>query len=67
MPLVIERTASEHDVVCGGFLGWDALARLQQLGLDAAALGARPIHRLRLVAGDRVVERPLPMASGKIR
>lgn len=60
MPLVIERSAGERGVVCGGFLGWDALARLRQLGLDAAALGARPIHRLRLVAGDRVVERPLP-------
>ncbi|MGQ0659532.1 NAD(P)/FAD-dependent oxidoreductase [Sphingosinicella sp.] len=60
MPLVIERAAGERDIVCGGFLGWDALARLRQLGLDAAALGARPIHRLRLVAGDKMVERPLP-------
>jgi 2-polyprenyl-6-methoxyphenol hydroxylase-like FAD-dependent oxidoreductase len=22
---LIERTAGEHDVVCGGFIGWDAL------------------------------------------
>lgn len=60
MPLVIERSPGERDLVCGGFLGWDALARLRQLGLDVAALGARPIHRLRLVAGNKVVERPLP-------
>jgi flavin-dependent dehydrogenase len=60
MPLVIERSAGERDVVCGGFLGWDALARLGQLGLDPAALGAKHIHRLRLVAGTRMVERPLP-------
>ena len=62
-PLVIERSAGERDVVCGGFLGWDALARLRQLGLDAEALGARPIHRLRLVAGEKVVERPLPQPA----
>ena len=60
MPLLIERSADERDVVCGGFLGWDALARLRQLGLDVDALGAKPIHRLRLVAGNKVVERPLP-------
>ncbi|MGE0179341.1 MAG: NAD(P)/FAD-dependent oxidoreductase, partial [Sphingomonas sp.] len=60
MPLVIERASSERDVVCGGFLGWDAVARLRQLGLDPASLGARPIHRLRLVAGTKMVERALP-------
>ena len=32
MPVLIERSAGERDVVCGGFLGWDALARLRQLG-----------------------------------
>jgi len=60
MPLLVERSAGERDVVCGGFLGWDALIRLRQLGIDPAALGAKPIHRLRLVAGGRAVERPLP-------
>ena len=59
-PRLIERSDREHDVVCGGFLGWDALARLDRLGLDAAALGARPIARLRLVAGSRSVETRLP-------
>lgn len=60
MPLLIERSAGERDVVCGGFLGWDAVARLRQLGLDPAKLGARTIQRLRLVAGRQVIERPLP-------
>jgi flavin-dependent dehydrogenase len=59
-PELIERTSGEHDLVCGGFLGWDALAGLRRLGLDAAALGARPIGRLRLVAGRRAVEADLP-------
>lgn len=60
MPVLIERSPGERDVVCGGFLGWDALAALKRLGLDPAQLGARPIRRLRLVAGRRTVERALP-------
>jgi menaquinone-9 beta-reductase len=59
-PQVIERTTGDHDTVCGGFLGWDALALLGRLGIDSAALGARPISRLRLVAGRQEVEAPLP-------
>lgn len=59
-PELIERTPDEHDLVCGGFLGWDALHALKQLGLDVSALGARPIDRLRLVGGGRTVEADLP-------
>ena len=60
MPVLVERCPGERDVVCGGFLGWDALAALGRLGLDAEALGARPIRTLRLVAGKRTVETALP-------
>jgi len=60
LPELIERTTGEHDVVCGGFLGWDALGALERLGIDAAALGARPIERVRLIAGGRTVETTLP-------
>jgi menaquinone-9 beta-reductase len=63
MPVLIERAPGERDLVCGGFLGWDAIAALRKLGLDPAALGAKPIHRLRLVSGDRVVETALPSAA----
>ncbi len=63
MPVLIERSAHERDLVCGGFLGWDALAALKRLGLDPASLGARPIHRLRLIAGERAVEATLPKAA----
>jgi flavin-dependent dehydrogenase len=59
-PLLVERHAGERDVVCGGFLGWDALAALRRLGLDPARLGARPIHSLRLVSSGRMVEAVLP-------
>ena len=63
MPVLIERCPGERDLVCGGFLGWDALAALKRLGLDPTALGARPIHRLRLAAGTRTVEAALPRAA----
>ena len=60
MPIVVERCPGDRDVVCGGFLGWDALAALRRLGLEPSRLGARPIHRLRLAAGGRTVEAELP-------
>lgn len=62
-PELVERTTGPHDIVCGGFLGWDALKALRRLGVDAAALGAHPIHRLRLIAGRRRVEVALPHAA----
>ena len=67
-PLLVDRSEGPRDVVCGGFLGWDALAALRRLGLDAAALGARPIARLRLISGARSVEAKLPrLAAGLSR
>lgn len=57
---VIERTDGAHDIVCGGFLGWDALAALERLGVDARALGAREIRRLRLICATRSIEVALP-------
>jgi flavin-dependent dehydrogenase len=57
---IIERSREPQDVVCGGFLGWDALAALRQLGIDAAGLGARAITRVRLVSADDVAESALP-------
>jgi flavin-dependent dehydrogenase len=60
---LIERTEGPHDTVCGGFLGWDSLAALDRLGLDPAALGARPIRRLRLISAERSIEVDLPRAA----
>ena len=45
-PELIDRSAEPRDVVCGGFLGWDAIAALGRVGLDPHALGARPIRRV---------------------
>lgn len=63
MPVLVERSSGERDLVCGGFLGWDAIAALNKLGLDPAHLGAVPIGRLRLVSGRRIVEAALPRTA----
>ena len=57
---LLERHKQPQDVVCGGFLGWDALAALRSLGIDPASLGARPITRLRLISARDVAEADLP-------
>ena len=62
-PELIERTSGPRDVVCGGFLGWDALAALGHLGLDPWMLGARPIERLRLASARRTIEVRLPFGA----
>jgi flavin-dependent dehydrogenase len=67
-PLVVERSEGPRDMVCGGFLGWDALESLRRLGLDPERLGARPIARLRLVTAHGVLETRLPrLAAGLSR
>lgn len=62
-PALVERSSAPSDVVCGGFLSWDALAALEGLGVDPWAIGARPIERLRLVSGRRIVETTLPQRA----
>ncbi len=57
---LIERTSGPRDVVCGGFLGWDALGALDRLGITAWSLGAKPIGRVRLIAAEGSVEARLP-------
>lgn len=65
---LIERQPIARDMVCGAFVGWDALAALERLGVDAAGLGARPIDRLRLVTTRRTAETALPkLAAGLSR
>ena len=62
-PLLFERSTEPQDALCGGFLSWTTLARLAALGIDAEALGAHPITRVRLIAGGRRREAALPYAS----
>ncbi|MET0373482.1 MAG: FAD-dependent oxidoreductase [Rhizorhabdus sp.] len=63
MPVLIERNREVPDIVCGGFLGADAIACLARLGLDPAQLGARPIHQARLIAGRHSAEAALPFVA----
>lgn len=58
--LLLERSRETGDALCGGFLSWRTLERLATLGIEAAALNPRPTTRVRLFAGSRVVEAPLP-------
>ncbi|MBV9929834.1 MAG: FAD-dependent oxidoreductase [Alphaproteobacteria bacterium] len=62
-PRLLERTSGAHDTVCGAFVGWDAIAALRRLGIDPFALGAHPIHRLRLFGSGREVETRLPRTA----
>ncbi len=62
-PELVERTRGPDTKVCGGFLSWDTLAALGRLGVDVSALGARPIGRLRIVSGHKVIEADLPASS----
>ena len=67
-PHLFERSSESHDVVCGGFLGWDALTLLEAAGIDAFALGAHSVTKLHLVAGVRAAVVELPaMAAGLSR
>ena len=67
-PHLVERQSGPAQGVCGAFLGWDAIAALEALGIDPWRLGARPIASFRLVTPRRTVEAALPrMAAGLSR
>lgn len=61
--LLLERMAGSQESVCGEFLGPDAAAALGRLGLDLPALGAVPLHRLRIGAGGWEAAAGLPFAA----
>jgi flavin-dependent dehydrogenase len=59
-PLLVDRDAEAGDALCGGFLSWRTAERLHGLGVDAEALGAHPVARLRLFGEGRAAEIALP-------
>ncbi|WP_257545933.1 NAD(P)/FAD-dependent oxidoreductase [Sphingopyxis sp. DBS4] len=61
--LLLERSRETGDALCGGFLSWRTLARLEALGIDRAALGGQTVTRMRLFAGRRSSETRLPGAA----
>jgi flavin-dependent dehydrogenase len=52
-PTLIERQDRTHDALCGGFLSWRTLQRLEDLGLDAKSLGGHEIIALHLFTRNR--------------
>lgn len=62
-PLVLERERGPKDKICGEFLSTEAQAHLAALGLDIGRLGGAPIRAVRMVAGERAVDRPLPFTA----
>ena len=63
--LLLERARGPHHKVCGEFVSGEAEESLRELGLADALtrLGAVPIERVRLAAGRRVAEAPLPFRA----
>ena len=57
---LVEREPKPHHKVCGEFLSREALLYLTTLGIDVAALGAVPIHKVRL---GTAAETALPFAA----
>ena len=58
--VILERSRDTGDALCGGFLSWRSLETLERLGVAADSLNPARVHRLRLFAGARMREAPLP-------
>ena len=63
---LVERERAAGHKVCGEFISGEAVADLDALGVDLAALGACRIGRMRLVRGTRVVEAALPFVAASL-
>jgi flavin-dependent dehydrogenase len=61
--MLMERERAAHHKVCGEFLSPEAVEYLFEAGVDPVSLGAVPIDRLRLSAGNKVREAPLPFRA----
>lgn len=59
--LLLERSRETGDALCGGFLSWQSLARLRELGIDPTLLGGQPVDRVRLFHRHGMAEAQLPM------
>lgn len=58
--LLLERARETGDALCGGFLSWQSLARLDALGIAPETLGGQTVRSVRLFAGRRRSETALP-------
>ncbi len=60
---LVEQAARPHHKVCGEFLSAEALVYLDQLGLQAAELGAVPLSGVRFAAGQTLAGASLPFTA----
>jgi flavin-dependent dehydrogenase len=63
---LIEREPTCRHKVCGEFLSGEALDDLRLLGMDATALGAAPIEKVRLATTRKASTAPLPFAAASL-
>jgi len=63
-PVIIERTRETGDALCGGFLSWQTLSRLDRLGVEG--LGAHPMTRVRVFHGKQHAVADLPKPAGGV-
>ncbi len=59
-PVILDRSETVGDPLCGGFMSWRTLAQLELLGVNTDGLGGHTVDHLRLFAQGRTVETPLP-------
>ncbi len=62
-PVVVERTRTPSDMLCGGFLSWNSVRLLKQCGVDPLALGGHAVCQARLFTMHRMLELDLPGRS----
>jgi flavin-dependent dehydrogenase len=61
--VLVEKEPGPHHKVCGEFLSAEAIAYLHQVGIAPHDLGAAVIRSVRLAAGDKLIEAPLPFQA----
>lgn len=61
--VLVEKSKVPHDKVCGEFLSRESLLYLKRHNVDLLALGAVPIHTVRLVAEQFMQQVALPFAA----
>lgn len=63
---IIEQSSVMHHKVCGEFLSPEAVNFIEHLGVDLGALGAEPIHGIRLAARKCIAACELPFLAMSI-
>ncbi len=61
--VLVERRDGPHHKVCGEFVSGEAALYLEDLAIDLAAIGAVPVHSVRLCAGRHAITAPLPFPA----